>query len=167
MKVSRTKIIVAALALTLVAAVAVSQTVVKHHHEGMAWGGGPMGGGPFGGHMLRFFTDYLDLTDAQQSQIKDILAKERPTVQPLFEQLRQSHHELRQIAESGAFDEAKTRSLAAQQSQTLTELIVQKTRIESELFQVLTPEQKTKMQQFMNRHEQRFMKHMHEGVSGE
>ena len=167
MKLSRTKIIVAALAITLVAAAAVSQTVVKHHHEGMAWGGGPMGRGPFGGHMLRFFANHLDLTDAQQSQIKDILAKERPTVQPLFEQLRQSHHELRQIAESGAFDEAKTRSLAAQQSQTLTELIVQKTRIESELFQVLTPEQKTKAQELINRHEQRFMKHMHGEPSGD
>jgi Spy/CpxP family protein refolding chaperone len=167
MKFSRTKIIVAALALTLVAAVAVSQTVVKHHHEGMAWGGGPMGGGPFGGHMLRFFANHLDLTDAQQSQIKDILAKERPTIQPLTDQLRQSHHELRQIAESGNFDEAKVRSLAAQQSQTLTELIVQKTRIESELFQVLTPEQKTKAQELMNRHEQRFMKHMHGEPSGD
>ena len=155
MKFSRTKIIVAALAITLVAAVAVSQTVVKHHYEGMGWGGGPMGGDPFGGHMLRFFANHLDLTDAQQSQIKDILAKERPTIQ------------LRQIAESGNFDEAKVGSLAAQQSQTLTELIVQKTRIESELFQVLTPEQKTKAQELMNRHEQRFMKHMHGEPSGD
>src|SRR5437773_4741319 len=85
---------------------------VKHHYEGMGWGGGPMGGDPFGGHMLRFFANHLDLTDAQQSQIKDILAKERPTIQPLTDQLRQSHHELRQIAESGNFDEAKVGSLA-------------------------------------------------------
>src|SRR5207245_11398265 len=144
-----------------------AQPVVRHHYDVKGWGGGQSWGVPFGGHMLRFIANHLDLTDAQQSQIKDILAKERPTIQPLTDQLRQSHHELRQIAESGNFDEAKVRSLAAQQSQTLTELIVQKTRIESDLFQLLTPEQKTKMQEFMNRHEQRFMKHMHEGMSGD
>jgi Spy/CpxP family protein refolding chaperone len=160
MKLSRTKIIIAGLLITLVAAVALSQTVKRAHMHG---------GGEFGlsGHMLGFFTDYLNLTDAQQSQIKEIMAKEQPTIQPFMDQLKQSHHELRQLAESGSFDEAKVRSLASQQSQTMTELIVQKTRIESELFQVLTPEQNSKMQEFMNRHEQRFMKHMHEGMSGD
>lgn len=159
MKLSRTKIILAGLIITLVAAVAVSQTVKRAHMHGGEFG--------LGGHMLGFFTDYLNLTDAQQVQIKEIMAKERPTIQPLMEQLKQSHHQLRQLAESGSFDEGKVRSLAAQQSQTMTELIVQKTRIESDLFQLLTPEQKTKMQEFMNRHEQRFMKHMHEGMSGD
>ena len=31
------------------------------------------GNGRFGGHMIRFFSDYLDLTDAQQAQVKQIL----------------------------------------------------------------------------------------------
>ena len=63
---------------------------------------------------------------------------------------------------SGSFDEAKVRALVAQQSANITELIVQKARIESELFQVLTPEQKTKMTQLMERHEQRFANHMNQ-----
>jgi Spy/CpxP family protein refolding chaperone len=151
MKPNRTKWIVV-LAMALVAAVALSQTVNKPGH---------MGGGdfPFGGHMLGFFADYLDLTDAQQTQVKDILAKEKPALQPLLDQMKQSHQQLRQIAESGSFDEAKVRAIAGQQSQTMTELAVQKTRIESELFQVLTPEQKIKMGNFLSRQEQRF-RHM-------
>lgn len=152
MKSSHIKILAVALALTLMAAIAVSQTVkrVQHMH----------GEGMFSEHTLGFFTDYLNLSDAQQAQIKDILAKEKPTLRPLMQQMAQSHHDLRQLEESGTFDEAKVRALASQQAQTMTELIVQKARIHSEMFQVLTPDQKTKMTQFMDRHEQRFMKHM-------
>lgn len=152
MKSSHIKILAVALALTLMAAIAVSQTVKRAHMHG---------DGMFSEHMLGFFTDYLNLSDAQQSQIKDILAKEKPTIQPLMQQMAQSHHDLRQLEESGTFDEAKVRALASQQAQTMTELIVQKARIHSEMFQVLTPDQKAKMTQFMDRREQRFRKHMH------
>jgi periplasmic protein CpxP/Spy len=147
MKSNHTKLIVV-LAMALAAAVAVSQTVNKTGHMG--------GGFPFG-HTLGFFADYLDLTNAQQTQVKDILAKQKPAIQPLMDQFKQSHDQLRQIAESGNFEEAKVRTIAGQQAQTMTELTVQKTRIEAELFQVLTPEQKTKMDKFLSRHEDRFM----------
>jgi protein CpxP len=152
MKSSHIKILAVTLALTLVAAIAVSQTVQRAHHM--------HGDGMFSEHMLGFFTDYLNLSDAQQAQMKDILVKEKPTLQPLMQQMAQSHRELRQLEESGSFDEAKVRALASQQAQTMTELIVQKARIHSELSQVLTPDQKAKMSQFMDRREQRFMKHM-------
>ena len=136
--------------LTLAAVFAVSQTM-KHVHMHR--------GGMFGEHQLQFFTDYLDLTDAQQAQAKEILAKEKPTIQPLMQQMRDSRRQLHQLEMSGAFDEGKVRNLAAQQSQTMTELIVQKARIHSELVQILTPDQKAKLNKFMERREQRFMNH--------
>jgi Spy/CpxP family protein refolding chaperone len=116
-------------------------------------------GGMFGEHQIQFFTDYLDLTDAQQAQAKEILAKEKPTIQPLIQQLAEGHKQIRQLEMSGNFDEGKVRNLAAQQSQTMTELIVQKARIHSELVQLLTSDQKAKLNKFMERHEQRFMRH--------
>lgn len=130
-------------AMVLVAAVAVSQTV-KHQGRGEE--------GPFGSHMLHFMTDYLDLNDAQQAQVKDILDKEQPTAQPLLDQLKQSHQQLQQLAQATPFDEGKVRSLATQQAQTMADLIVEHARIESQIFQILTPEQKTKAQKFMGRH---------------
>jgi Spy/CpxP family protein refolding chaperone len=158
MKSSHIKIMAVTLALALTAAVAVSQTVkrVQMHGDGM-----------FSGHMLNFFADYLSLTDAQQTQVKDILAKEKPTIEPLMQQMAQSHHQLRELVMSGGFDEAKVRTLASQQSGTAIELMVQRTRIESELFQVLTPEQKTKLTQFMDQHEQRFANHMKEEMQNQ
>jgi Spy/CpxP family protein refolding chaperone len=151
MKSSRITTVVTVLAITLVAAFALSQTVQPAHMHG---------GGMFGEHMLGFFADYLNLTDAQQTQIKQIMEKEKPAMQPLFQQMAQGHQAMAQLVQSGNFDEAKAREIASQQSSTLIEMEVQKARVESEMFQVLTPDQKTKMVEFMQKHEQRMMKHM-------
>src|SRR5215470_233944 len=145
-----------ALALAITAAMGISQTVKRAHMHG----GGMYGDGMFERHMLHFFTDYLDLTDAQQAQVKDILAKEKPAMEPLLEQMTKSHQQIRELTMSGTFDEGKVRALATAQAQTMTEVIVQKARIESEMIQVLTPEQKTKLNEFMTKHEQRMMKYM-------
>ena len=64
----------------------------------------------------------LDLTDAQQAQVKAIMAKEKPTFKPLMLQMAQGHAQLRDLVIISGFDEAKVRELAAQQSQTMTEL---------------------------------------------
>jgi Spy/CpxP family protein refolding chaperone len=145
------KILAIALAVAVIAAVAVSQTVRRAHRYG---------GGMFGGPMVGFLVHKLDLTDAQQAQVKAIMAKEKPAVQPLVQQMFQGHAHLRQLAMSGAFDEARARELASQQAQTMTELTVQRARIDSELYQVLTTEQKAKLNDLINQHEQRFMERM-------
>ncbi len=149
MKSPRMKLFVASVALVLLGAVAVSQTIRRAH-----WGYGMRGG-----HMLAFFTRYLDLNESQQAQVKTIMEKEKPTLQPLMQQLAQAHHQMRQF-EEGNFDEAQVRALASAQSQNITELIVAKARIESEMMQVLTPEQKAKFQAFMDKREARFNKHL-------
>ena len=152
MKVNSTKLLTA-VALILLAAVAVSQTITRTHMHGDHM---------MGGHMLGFYTKALNLTDAQQAQVKDIIAKEKPTVEPLYKQMSQSRNDIEQLLQSSGFDEAKVRAMAAQQALSIQELIVQRARIESEVMQVLTPDQKTKMAQMMQKHQERFMKHMQE-----
>jgi Spy/CpxP family protein refolding chaperone len=155
MKGNRFKILLATLAVTLLAAVSFSQTAVKAEGHGRhGHGFGPMMG---------FYADYLDLTDAQKAQMKDIMTKEKPTIKPLMQQLSDSRKQLRQLETAGAFDEAKVRSVATQQSQTMTELTVQRSRIKSELMQVLTPDQKDKMAKFEARREARFQKRFQKG----
>lgn len=62
-----------ALALVLVAELAVSQTPpTTHWHDGR-----------LEHRMLGFMTDYLDLTGAQQAQVSEIFATEKPTCYPL------------------------------------------------------------------------------------
>ena len=59
--------------------------------------------------MLGFYMHKLDLTDAQQAQVKAIMAKEKPTFQPLMQQMAQGHAQLRDLVINGGFDEAKVR----------------------------------------------------------
>jgi len=75
------------------------------------------------------------------------------------QQMRQNRQLMRQVIESASFDESKARALAAQQTQTVTELAVQKARMESDLYQVLSADQKTKLDKFLDRHEQRWAQH--------
>ena len=101
-------------------------------------------GGPGGfRHMLK----QLDLTSAQQDQVKAIWAKEKPSLQPLMQQLRQNHSAMSALEASGPFDEAKTRALVTQNSQTMIELQVEHARIKSEIMQILTADQKAKLAQ--------------------
>jgi periplasmic protein CpxP/Spy len=173
MKSSYFKVLAVALLVGVVAAIGVSQTVKRAHMraDGMFGGpmlGGTMFGGPgFGGHMLGYLAHKLDLTDAQQAQVKEILAKEKPAFQPLMLQMAQNHQQMRQLVMANGFDEAKVRELASQQTQTMTELTVQRARVESELFQVLTPDQKTKLTTIIAQHEQRFMNHMQGQAQGQ
>ena len=152
MKSNRMKIFIASVVVLLVGAVAIAQTVHRAAYR--------HGGGMFSEHMLSFYAHKLDLTDAQQSQLKDIMAKEKPALKPLMLQLSQSRHQMRQLEEGDSFNEAQVRTLAAQQSQVMTELIVQKARIKSEMLQVLNPDQKTKFKEMMDKHEQRMKNHM-------
>lgn len=152
MKFTKLIIVGGGLALTLLAALAFGQSVVRTAAPGRHGAGF--------GSMLGRMGDYLDLTDAQRTQMKAILAKEQPTMQPLIQQLALGHQQMRQLEEASTFDEGKVSSLATQQSQVMAELMVQKARIKSELVQVLTSDQKTKLAAFEARQQARFQKHL-------
>jgi periplasmic protein CpxP/Spy len=150
MKLSGTRILAVSLAIALGAAVAIAQPM-KHGHM--------HGPDMFGAHMLLHMSDELNLTDAQQSQLKDILAKEKSAAKPGFEALKQSHDQMMQLITSGSFDEAQARSIASQQAQTMVDMEVQHARSASQAFQVLTPDQRTKALQLLKEKEQRWMQH--------
>jgi Spy/CpxP family protein refolding chaperone len=155
MKAIRVGVLIAVLAVFFGTAIAKSQTA-----DAAPPPPPPMHGEfGFGGHMLQFFTDYLNLTDAQQTQIKAIMQKEHAAMKPLMQQLHQNEQQLRQY-EEGTYDDAKVRNIAGQQSQTQIELTVQRTRIHNELFQVLTADQQTKMKEYEAQHEARMEQHM-------
>ncbi len=144
MKSTRNRILIIGAAVMLAVAAAIAQ--------------GPHGfGGPGGDfhHMLK----QLDLTSDQHSQVKAIWEKEKPTLQPLMQQMRQNQSAMKALEASGPFDETKTRSLATQNSQTMVEMQVEHSRIKSEIMQILTPDQKAKLAQIEANHEARMSKH--------
>lgn len=107
------------------------------------------------GWMLQHMTRALNLSDAQQTQIKGILQAERAKTQPIREQLHQSRISQNSSATTGAFDETQARTLANKQAQLMSDLMVERARTKSEIYAVLTPDQRQKAQQLMQQHRQR------------
>jgi len=146
---SRTKFVAIGSALVLALAVTGVALAQGMHHR--------MHGGF--DRMLNHYSQALNLSTDQQDQIKSIWTKEKSTLDPLFQQMRQSHSQMEALTNNGAFDEAKVRALATQQAQTMVELEVQHARIKSEMMQVLTPDQKAKFAQLQAEHQQRWQQH--------
>ena len=105
----------------------------------------------------------LGLSDQQKTQIKTILQNEKTKVQPLRDQLRTEHQQMAALTKGGAFDETQVRNLANQEAQTQANLIVERERVKSEIYQVLTPDQRTKADQMQAQFGQR----MHRGLRGQ
>jgi Spy/CpxP family protein refolding chaperone len=102
---------------------------------------------------LNHMAQALQLTDAQKAQIKSMWQAEKPTVQPLLQQLAENHKQMLAVTANGAFDQAKVTAIANQQSQTLAQLIVEKEKLQSQIYsQVLTPEQRTKADELRQKH---------------
>jgi Spy/CpxP family protein refolding chaperone len=114
---------------------------------------GPRHGFRHGG-MLRHMAKQLNLTEAQQTQIKSIMADGRAKTKPLMQQLRQNE-QAQNAAVNGTFDETQARAFANKQAQIMSDLTVERQRTKSQIYSVLTPDQRQKALQLMQQHEQR------------
>jgi protein CpxP len=106
------------------------------------------------GGMLQKMTRELNLTEAQQTQIRNILADERTRTKPLREKLRQNR-EAQSLKVDGNFDDTQVRAFANNQAQIMRDLIIEKERTKSQIYSVLTPDQRQKSLQLIQQHEQR------------
>ena len=115
----------------------------------------------FGHHggWMRHMAKQLNLTDAQQTQIKGIMATEKTKIKPLMQQMRQNQ-QAQDANINGSFDENQARAFAGKQAQIMTDLIVEKQRMRSEVYAVLTAEQRQKAQQLMLERQQRRQERM-------
>jgi len=148
----RSKMSIAALVIVLVTGIAIAQSHGGPHRGGDFWGGQMM--------------DYLDLTDAQRTQIKQIFTNQKPAMKPLFAQERESRQQMMQLIQSGSFDQAKAQAIATQEAQVHAQIEVQHALMASQAYQVLTADQKAKLAQFMAKRQQRFEQHMQQHEQG-
>jgi protein CpxP len=86
----------------------------------------------------------LNLTDEQRTQIKSILETERPAIQSLVHKFEQQND---QLHTKTTFDEAYVRSVAQQDQVNYADALVEREKIRSEIFAILTPDQQTKVNQ--------------------
>src|ERR1700749_210763 len=153
MSMKRTKL--AAFALAAVAGMALAAAAFP----GQDGRGGPRGphgpGGPHGGNLVEHLSRALDLTDAQKAQVKRIEDSLRESTKALHEQLAKS-------GDGGApldgfkdgFDEASVRSAAQARAAVHVELEVAHARAMSQIYALLTAEQKAKLAELRQQFEQ-------------
>lgn len=89
----------------------------------------------------------LNLSEAQKKEIKAIREQERPEMRPLIKELKDAHKRLVDLRKTGRFDVVKVRAIAEEQAKTLTNVIVDRERTLYKIRAVLTPEQRTKLDQ--------------------
>ena len=153
MKSIRLRLLVAAMAVLMGTVAARSQTADApaappvHGHQFRMHG--PMG----------FLNAKLNLTDDQKTQFKAMLQKEHPAMKMLMAQQHQIDLQLRQYVE-GNYDEAKVQALAQQKAQLQTQLTLAETRIHSQMYQLLTPDQQSQFKQMEANRETRMQSHM-------
>jgi periplasmic protein CpxP/Spy len=121
---------------------ALSQPMGEGMHRGMRGGGGPMM------HMRA-----LGLSEAQQDQIFRIHHDAEPAMREQMKQVRKARTDLQQLALADKFDEAKARQAADAQAKALAAMAVMRAQNMNRMRQVLTPEQRQKMDQMRSQRE--------------
>ena len=105
--------------------------------------GGRMGGpgGPMG--MLPMFARELNITDAQKAQIETIADSHRAEWKALGDRARTAHEALQHAVTADTVDEGLIRQRSAEVAAVEADMNVARARTHAEVFQLLTPEQKT------------------------
>jgi protein CpxP len=97
----------------------------------------------------------LNLTDAQKTQLKQIADNHKQTTKSLWDQRKALKSSAYDPFQEGAFNEAAARAAAQARANLEVELQVAHARMLSEMFAILTPDQKTKLIQSRQQHLQR------------
>jgi Spy/CpxP family protein refolding chaperone len=115
-----------------------------HHPDGM---GGMQDGMMMGGRGMDRMLDQLKATPEQREKIKAISEKHRPAMQKLHEEMRASREQF-QAVEPGDANYSKAVKQASQKAAELASRgVEQHAALRSEVYQVLTPEQRAQLPQ--------------------
>ncbi len=155
MEMKKTALVIAtAASLTLGAAV-----VLAHGHgtPGMHPGGASCGGMVM--QRITRMLHRLDLSDGQREKVHAILEAARPEFRAHMESLRAGRQKLWNL-DPGTFDEARVRELARARADEMVELMVLGQKVRSQVWAVLTPEQREKAAEMRGKMRERMKKSM-------
>jgi protein CpxP len=108
-------------------------------------GAGPGGPGGFGGPGVALPLRELNLSDAQQQQIRDIRDRHREESQQIGERLRTAEEAQRHAVEATPVNEPLIRSTAQQLADVQADAAVQRAQVRSEMLSVLTADQRAQL----------------------
>ena len=140
---------VAVLSIAAVSAVAFSVPIALAQTGRMILGGHERGGrgGGRGEGMHGMMLKGINLTDDQKSKVKQIGQTFRDSTQSLRQELQTKRQALHQAGEGGTFDEASTTQKLTEMAGLQAKLMGERFKMQQEILAVLTPEQKTQLEQ--------------------
>lgn len=127
-----------------------TQQMSRGEGHGKGWGhkgGGARGGWGKRGGMHGMMFRGITLTEDQKAKMKQIGQSFRERTQSLHQELRAKRQELRQASEGGTFNEALATQKLQESAGLQAKLMGEQFRMRQEMLTVLTPEQKTQMEQ--------------------
>jgi len=114
-------------------------------------------GGPFSKNHdgLPAFLKDISLTDIQKTQIKAIVEQQQPTLEAHFKQRHTLIAELIANPTPEVFDEKKSEEIANQIAALEKEVFLNRAKTGSQIFALLTPEQRKKVAENMKKHQEK------------
>ena len=149
----------------IVAAMGLGNTAYAEQYYGGNDGyGGHQQGKHFGGKRVKSverrverMAKYLNLSATQKQQVKSLMEANKATMQPLREQMRSLHQSLRQLDPASSSFLSQLNSLADQQADLARRMTVARGQNRQQIFNLLTPDQQTKMKNMKDRRMQKRM----------
>jgi len=115
-----------------------------HDGCGMEAHGGP-GHHMMSGNRMPHHLHGLDLTEAQQDKIFEIMHAQAPVMRDKAKALRKVESDLRALTSAPDYSEAKARGLADDAAKAMSEMSLARAKADRQVFEVLTPEQRKQM----------------------
>lgn len=109
------------------------------------FGHGPGAGGPAAPGLPPFLHG-IDLSEAQQDKVFAATYAQAPLLREQEKIAFKAHAQLRALAGSSAYDDAKASALSSAAAQAMAKISLQQARLEQQLLAVLTPEQRKQAQ---------------------
>lgn len=121
----------------------------EHGDHGMPGHGDDRGEGPDHGHGMHgpHGPHGIELTEAQQDKLFALHHAAEPAQREREKTMRKAHDALREMGDSGHFDDAKAAQLAQTLGQAIAAEELDHARQQAQFLALLTPEQKARMQQ--------------------
>ena len=117
--------------------------------------GGPRGRGPGGGPGAGLSLRALDLTDAQQEQVRQLTQQNREQMRALMDRMRAAQEARRQAVEAVPFNESQVRSAMKDLGDVEADLAVLEARLQADIHALLSADQQQRLQKLRAEREAR------------
>jgi protein CpxP len=119
----------------------------------------PMERGPAQIHQMRDGAERglrrLDLSEAQRDQVSKIFSEQAPAIRERMKAALEARQELRKLSLAPSFDRARAQALANDEARAMADIALMRAESRSRVFALLTPEQRTKLEQLRERGQRR------------